>query len=319
MQKQIAFLAQGNNTKFMGPVTDWARERYAVQVPALGLDEGDAELVRAVLETADLTWVEWVQDLAVLAASLPRRGKLVLRVHSFEAYTGLPALVDWERVDALVVVAPHVTEVLRLRTPDLAERVRVVVVPNGVDLQRFTLRRNPQRTGKIAFVGALRHTKNLPMVLQCFAVAAQKDQKLTLHLAGQYEGDELEQTELAVYLHQLIHTLGLDQRVFFHGQVADIPAFLEDKDQLLSCSLRESFGYNIAEAMARGVSPVVHHFPGALSLFPGERIFGTVDEAARLLLAPPPPGPLLRAYVAERFSLAHQQAALATLFGELLG
>ncbi|MBU1230363.1 MAG: glycosyltransferase [Proteobacteria bacterium] len=319
MQKQIAFLAQGNNAKFLGPVLHWALERHEVAVPPLGLDAGDEPLVRGVLERADLTWVEWVQDLAVLAASLPRRGRLVLRLHSFEAYTGLPALVDWSRVDALVVVAPHVAEIMKLRIPDLAERVRVAVVPNGVDLKRFALRKSKARTGRIAFVGALRHTKNLPMVLQCFAAAARRDQGLTLHLAGQYEGGELEQTELAVYLPHLIHALGLRERVVFHGQVADIPAFLEDKDALLSCSMRESFGYNIAEAMARGVAPVVHHFPGAEELFPGERIFHTVDEAAELLLAPPPPPHALRAFVAERHSLAHQRAALEALIGELLG
>lgn len=319
MQKQIAFLAQGNNTKFLGPVADWARERHLVRVPALALDGSDEALVREVLEFSDLTWVEWVQDLAVLAAALPRRGKLVLRVHSFEAYTSLPARVPWERVDALVVVAPHVTEILRLGIADLTERVRVVVVPNGVDLGRFRLRRKPVGTGRIAFVGALRHTKNLPLVLQCFAAAAARDERLTLHLAGQYEGGELEQTELAVYLHHLIHALRLGERVVFHGQVADIPAFLADKDALISCSMRESFGYNIAEAMACGVAPVIHHFPGAGALFPAERIFHTVDEAAALLLSPPPQAAALRAFVAERFSLAHQHAALGGLFGELLG
>lgn len=318
MQKQIAFVVQGGNAKFLDPVLTWATERFGGFSRLDWRGEGDREALGRTLEQADLTWVEWVQDAAIAASILPRKGKLVLRLHSFEAYTSLPALVEWERVDALMVVAPHVTEILKLGTPDLPGLVRVAVVPNGVDLARYTLRKNPARTGRVAFVGALRHTKNLPLVLQCFAKAAERDATLTLHLAGQYEGGELEQTELAVYLHHLVRQLGLAERVVFHGQVADIPAFLEDKDALISCSMRESFGYNIAEAMARGVAPVIHHFPGAAALFPRERIFHTVDEAAGLLLGPAPDPRALRSFIGTRHSLAHQIAALDGLVAELL-
>lgn len=317
MQKQMAFVVQGGTDKFLHPVLDWARDRLGGFSRLDWRGEGDREALGRTLAEADLTWVEWVQDAAVHAARLPRKGKLVLRLHSFEAYTSLPTLVDWERVDALLVVAPHVTEILKLSLPDLESRVRVVVVPNGVDMARYALRKPRPKTGRIAFVGALRHTKNLPLVLQCFAAAAKTDASLSLHLAGQYEGGELEQTELAVYLTHLIHSMGLAGRVHFHGQVADIPAFLEDKDALISCSMRESFGYNIAEAMARGVAPVIHHFPGAAALFPRERIFHTVEEAAALLAGPAPDPRALRTFVGARHSLGHQIQALDGLLEEL--
>jgi hypothetical protein len=36
MQKQIVFLAQGNNVKSLKPVDDWARERFQVERPGPG-------------------------------------------------------------------------------------------------------------------------------------------------------------------------------------------------------------------------------------------------------------------------------------------
>ncbi|WP_243547274.1 glycosyltransferase [Pseudodesulfovibrio tunisiensis] len=315
MSKKIALLVQGGNGKFLSPVRDWFSRDCEVREFA----SPDTETLREALAWADLTWIEWVQDLAAEASRMKRRGKLVARLHSFEAYTPGPTRVLWQNVDALCVVAPHVTEILKIRMPDLESRTRVVVLPNGVDMKRFTLKRDFARTGKIAFAGQLRHTKNLPLVLQCFASAADSTPDLTLHIAGEYAGEPLERMELAVYLNHMIHVLGLNDRVHFHGQVADMNAWLEDKDALISCSMRESFGYNIAEAMAKGIFPAIHHFPGAGGIFPAECIFNTVRECRSLLLGDRPIPRSLRAYALSRFPLERQQQALAELVHDLIG
>ncbi|MDD4952144.1 MAG: glycosyltransferase family 4 protein [Desulfovibrionaceae bacterium] len=315
MSKRVAILVQGGNDKFLGPIYAWLNERHEVRV----LDApGPDELARA-LDWADLAWVEWVQDLAAQASRLPRRGRLVMRLHSFEAYTAWPGQVAWENVDRLAVVAAHVAEIVKIQVPDLAERVRVSVLPNGVDLERFGPGRKRERTGKVAFVGALRHTKNLPLVLQCFAAAAKAAPDLSLHLAGRYEGGDLERMELAVYLHHMIAALGLEDRVRFHGQVEDVAAWLSDKDALISCSIRESFAYNVAEAMARGVRPAVHNFPGARTLYPADLVFETVERCAEILLGEGPTPRELRAFVEKNYSLARQLAALESFLKEALG
>lgn len=314
MTKKIALIVQGNNAKFLAPVRQWFSDRYEVREVS-GADEPG---IREALDWADLTWVEWVQDVAVAVSKMARCGRLVMRLHSFEAYTSQPADVVWQNVDALLVVAPHVTDILSLRVPDIEKRTTVFVLPNGIDTERFSLSADTARTGRIGFVGQLRHTKNLPLVLQCFAAAHELDPGLTLHLAGEYAGTELEITELALYLDHLTHAMGLSDAVVHHGQVADMPAWLADKDALISASLRESFGYNIGEAMACGVCPAIHNFPGAGSIYPEELIFNTVSQCRDILTKTLPAPQVLRSYALKHWPLELQQAKLGELAALML-
>jgi glycosyltransferase involved in cell wall biosynthesis len=59
--------------------------------------------------------------------------------------------------------------------------------------------------------------------------------------------------------------------------------WLEDKNYVLSTSIHESFGYGIAEAMARGIKPIIHDFPYAYEIWGEELLFRTVDEAVGLI------------------------------------
>jgi len=314
MTKKIAILVQGGNDKFLAPIRDWFEARFEVRV----IKGKNQNKIQDALNWADLTWVEWVQKLAVDVSKMERRGKLVMRLHSFEAYTSLPSMVDWQNVDALAVVAPHVTEILKLRISDLTERTKVFVLPNCIDTDRFDIPANKERTGRIAFVGQLRHTKNIPLLLQCFASAHQVDPSLTLHLAGEYDGGELEVMELALYIDHMTHAMGLSNAVTLHRHVEDVASWLGDKDALISASIRESFGYNIGEAMACGVRPVIHNFPGAETIFPPELIFNTIDQCRDILLAGGLPPQDLRAYALKSWPLKLQLAKLAELTGMML-
>ncbi len=315
MTKKIAILVQGGNDKFLAPIRDWFESRFEVRV----IKGNNRDKIQEALNWADLTWVEWVQKLAVDVSKMERKGKLVMRLHSFEAYTSLPSLVDWQNVDALVLVAPHVTDILRLRISDITDLTTIFILPNCIDTDQFDIPANKQKTGKIAFVGQLRHTKNLPLVLQCFASAHQADPTLTLHLAGEYDGGELEVMELALYINHITHAMGLGKSVSLHRHVDDIATWLQDKDALISASIRESFGYNIGEAMACGVRPAIHNFPGAGSIYPEELIFNTVKECRNILLAKGPTSQDLRAHVFKSWPLKLQMVKLAELTGMMLG
>ena len=315
MTKNIALIVQGNNDTFLPPVRAWFSSRFTVRE----ISGDDTEGIREALAWADLTWVEWVQDVAVDVSKMARRGKLIMRLHSFEAYTSLPAAVDWRNVDALMVVSPHVADILSLRVPDIAEQTTLFVLPNCVDTDRFILPEAKTRTGKVAFVGQLRHTKNLPLVLQCFAAARERDPDLTLHLAGDHAGTELEVMELALYIDHMTHAMGLAHAVTLHGHVADMPGWLADKDALISASIRESFGFNIAEAMACGVRPAIHNFPGAGSIYPEELIFNTVAQCCAILMADTPSPQAVRGYAVQHWPLALHEAKLAELVGMMLG
>lgn len=67
-----------------------------------------------------------------------------------------------------------------------------------------------------------------------------------------------------------------------YGHVGDIDLWLEDKNYLLCTAISEGCPNNVIEAMAKGIKPVVHNWPGSESLFRGY-VFNTVDEAVDMM------------------------------------
>jgi glycosyltransferase involved in cell wall biosynthesis len=139
----------------------------------------------------------------------------------------------------------------------------------------------------------------------------QLDPTYSVHVAG-----ALTDLRTARYLRQMMESLGLGGVVRFDGHVTDMPAWYADKGVLLSTSMYESFGMNIGEAMAVGAFPVVHHFPGADTLWPRECLFASVDQAVALIRSGRPG--LYRDWVAERYGLGIQEAMVLDLLSELV-
>ncbi len=97
-----------------------------------------------------------------------------------------------------------------------------------------------------------------------------------LHIAGKYQDRILES-----YINNKIKEYSLAENVIFHDWL-DGPKMNELWDSLnyiLCTSITESFGYSIAEAMARGIKPVIHDFIGAEKVWDAKYIFGNYSEA----------------------------------------
>ena len=281
-------------------------------------DTFDESSIAQLCRWADLAFVEWMAEHAVAVSRHRRPCKVLVRLHSYEAYTVQANAIRWENVDLLVSVAGHVLALLESRIPDLKQRVRTRIIPNGLDVSRFPAKPPAPRGKRIAWVGTLRHTKNFPLMLQCLRAVCDRDPGWTLHVAGDYPAwNGVESMENMVYNLHMIEQLGLRDQVTFCGNVEDMPGWYRDKDALVSTSIRESFGYAIAEAMATGLQPVVHAFPGAQAVWPRECLFYTVAQCADMLVAGAYDPKALRAFVTERYGLAKQLATWAVTLGEL--
>jgi glycosyltransferase involved in cell wall biosynthesis len=135
---------------------------------------------------------------------------------------------------------------------------RVFVVPNGVDVQRFSPRAPdaqlrdelglPAGAPVAAIVAALRPEKNHELFLRSAAraLAARPDAHFLVIGDG----------HLRAGLEQLAHDLGLDNHVHFLGTRADIPQLLGLVDVLALSSHMEANPVSILEGLACG-KPVV--------------------------------------------------------------
>jgi glycosyltransferase involved in cell wall biosynthesis/MoaA/NifB/PqqE/SkfB family radical SAM enzyme len=311
---KIAILPHKNNVSFMGELLARMRASHDVEI----VNADDKEGIDRALMTADLCWIEWATDFAVRVTQRPRRCRTILRLHSFEAFVASVQRIHWENVDDLVFVSPYIREVLKDQVRDIETRVRTHVVPNCVDLDMFYFKDKP-RGKRIAFVGALRPTKNIPFLLQCFREVYSADPEYTLHVAGELFGEELHRAELKYYIKHIESQLGLRGCVSYYGQVQDVSSWLDDKDFILSTSIREGHPVNVIEGMAKGLKPVVHNFPGAQYLYPGEWVFNTAQGCRDIILAPEFERARYRAYAQERWSAASVLPQIDALLDSVAG
>lgn len=305
----LADRVKGAQDSFLRPLLPALRDRYDVRF--VSLPPGDA-LAREIA-ASDMVWLEWCWDHAVWAtgSGVLAGRPCVLRLHSIEALqTDFPGRVDWRQVHRLVVVGGDIAELVASRFPAIPPAVRIVPIPNGIDMARFAPGA-PDRF-RIAWVGHVEPKKNPALLLQIAHRLRQCDPRYRIRAAGAF-------TDLRTlrYLQDVTPALALGDSLQFDGPVADMPAWYADKGALLSTSLYESFGMAIGEAMAVGAFPVVHRFPGADRLWPPECLFATIDEAVALIRAARPG--LYRAWVAERYGLDRQETAVLAMLAELSG
>lgn len=197
------------------------------------------------------------------AAAGPRRR--VLMVHS----TGLwGKRGSFSRVDRAALPAfGSVVALARSHAAYLVEREgiardRVVVIPNGVDTERFRPASAAERAARrrelgvpagafaAGIVAALRPEKNHELFLRAAARTAAALPDARFLVVG--EGGE------AGTLQALAGTLGLGERVLFLGRRDDVPAVLAALDVLVlpSHPVVETFPLVVLEGMASGLAVV---------------------------------------------------------------
>ena len=254
------------------------------------------------MEDADICWFEWCDEVLVHATKLDvaKTKPIVCRLHRFEVFTDFPGKVEWERVDALMIVTDHLLEILRVTVPGIEDRVQITTVKNGVATEKIPfVHRNVGFN--LASVGYINMRKNPMMLLQIMEKLVRFDSKYKLYVAGKFQ-DPL----LHIYWEHMVIDMGLKDHVQFDGWQEDIPSWLSDKQFLVSTSVHESFGYSIAEAMALGIKPIVHNFPYATRIWPEQILYNTVDEAVGMITSNVYGSQAYRNFIEEHYSLVEQ-------------
>lgn len=135
---------------------------------------------------------------------------------------------------------------------------RIVVAPNGIELDRFSLV-EPLRANSlnltVGIIASLVPAKNHEMFLHAAAVVHNVMPEVRFLVAG--DGP------LAGYLSELARGMGLDSCVEFLGRVTDVPALLGRLDVVCLSSDTEALPLSVMEAMAAG-RPVIATDVGAV-------------------------------------------------------
>ncbi len=169
----------------------------------------------------------------------------------------------WRRrfVRRLILPKCHQTVVTSAMMYDLAvssfrvPKSKIAYIKTGVDSDRFMPRSNPQLRGQIAsnpsavifgYVGSLRPSKNVPMLVKAFAKIWQPNYYLALFGQGSEKAS----------LENLASELGVRDAIKFMGHFEDVAQVYGSFDVYVTTSKSEAASNSLLESMAAGLPAV---------------------------------------------------------------
>lgn len=214
-----------------------------------------------VLDNAEVVWCDFLTDNAVTVANYECKAKKILRIHSFDAFGEAIKYLDFDKFDKVIFVAKHIQDYVKKYGVKNS-----IVIPNGVDLNKFTLS-HKVKNNKIAYTGYLSRKKGIGELL----LIAKSFPNYEFHLAGKFQEDDV--TE---YMKML------PKNVFLNSWQYDLNEFFKDKTYIINTSLRESQGMSIMEGMACGLKPIVNNWIGAKEIY-GEFVYDNIKDIEKIL------------------------------------
>jgi glycosyltransferase involved in cell wall biosynthesis len=269
-----------------------------------------------LLAWPDLVVVDWAMEPAAWATlHVPETTRLAVRLHRIEAFSAQAHVLDYSRIDDLVVVAPHVAALARRALP-LTEDQRVHVVPVTPPLEEYLVEKRPGAERTLGLVAWAVPVKDTDWALDVLQGLRAHDPAWRLVLIGRGLGDRLTARSWTYKerLEARIAAAEAEGAVERLGFRADIPEVLRDVGVILSSSKIEGCQVGFFEGAASAAFPVARDWPwarpfagGAKTVMPAEWLVEDPAGAVGRILAADASGDLaaagLRAaeYVRERY------------------
>ena len=294
---KLAFFCDDHGMWSVDETTRFVKERFEVRF----LEDRSQGQIQDFMKWSDISWFEWGSDLAVSGSKQPKVCKNIVGLHRNVGHRQWPRRVDWANIDVVVAVGnSFAKDAIAQKVPELQSQTSVAVVPSGVNLERFAIV-NRQRGKNIAFLSDLKATTNPAFILQCMQKLHYVDPEYRLFFGGEFEDTTIEQ-----YIRHMVAALDLSDLVFFDGPQENVRCWLEDKHYIVSTSIFERQSTGLLEAMACGLKPVVHNFPGADQIFPSEFLFNISEEFCEQICSEQYEPQRYRRFVEEYYPLRKQ-------------
>lgn len=267
-----------------------------------------------------------------MAAVMSRKKdlKVIATVHSLRRSRTLNRRLTnrflFPRISRIFAVSEAVRQDV-LRANRFLDPGKIVVVHNGINLDRFPLRDGTEKRDGwpiLGTVGRLVHTKGQIYLLRAFAEVMKTFPNALLLFAG--DGPLLQD------LKRESEKLGVAARVRFQGFQEDVPIFLSGIDLFIFPSLAEGLALSVLEAMATGTPVIASRVGGIPEILNGQPCGRLVEarDAAGLaqaildLLSKGEPGlvdigRLGRKRVEEAFSLGRMVSDTERLYLQVIG
>lgn len=308
-KKKAAFFVKRGMDSFLEDIIKGLNDDYETKKIIVTdykeIDEG--------MNWADICWFEWCDELIAYGSKykLAEEKKIICRLHRYEAFTNYIQDVNWHNVDKVIFVAEHIRNIVisKIKLPI----GKCEVIPNGINLDKFKYQ-NRKKGFKLACIGYLNLRKNPMIIIQYFNELVKKDNRYQLYFAGSFQEESL-----LYYIKDIINRLQIEKNVHFDGFIPNdkMSEWLKDKNYIVTGSIAEGHPVGVMEAMASGLKPAIHYFPGAESFYPKEYIYNDLYGFMRIITEDEYSSKDYREFIKDRYSLKKQIKSVKKLIGEL--
>ncbi len=265
-----------------------------------------------LMEWCDIAWFDGGGPVLIEASHRPGARKTIVSLRCSDVRDDWVRQVRWESVDILVQIGSSAVEEALLKwVPDIRNRTRLVVVPNGIDTERCLFPQRP-RGKNLACMGRLSMESNPAFLLQCMQKLHYIDPGYRLFFAGDFESPVLEQ-----YTMHMVQTLGLGAVVSFERHPGHLNGWLGDKHFIVSSGLGEGQVDSLLTGMACGLKPVVHNFAGAERRFPAGCLYNIAEEFCQRVQSPEYDPAGYRRFVEQRYPIREQLRLVGGILNQL--
>lgn len=247
---------------------DWGNSWIPLYTSILEKEGHEVRVVRPDKQSdfdADLGLHMWA------APSVNWYPRNIMFMRRYEFFTNEWKKFDWSKIETLIFcnewIKANVEEFFQ------GNGLRTELIYNAVDTSRWTFKKR-SHGNKIGMVCFVHPKKNIPLAIQIMSILPPEYE---LHIAG-----GIQDTCVADYLANYAYHKGIKMYFYNHIPREYLDEWWEDKSYCLSTSVSEGNPNNVLEAMAKGIKPVVHAWPGAESQF--EKVFYTAADAAADIL-----------------------------------
>lgn len=270
------------------------------------------------VEGFDVVYFFPVQDNLSKASHKQEKPKdtfIIAEAVDIDIYSNHPGSVNWSFVDALVFMSKHMQEYANEKFGKKFGAIPQYIIPGGVDLDKFTFRKDPVNNYNVAWIGRLWIAKNVFGALQIFnqLIKLRSWEPWRLYIRGdKYHPPHWWRRHVESYLDV---NPDLKTRVEFTPPAKDMNEWLEDKAFLLQTSFKEAQSYVCLEAAVKGLKPIIQMTTGMLDLYPQNWIFMTHDEAIRMILGEYNPTDY-RKFIVENYSIEKRVESFERIWGQ---
>jgi glycosyltransferase involved in cell wall biosynthesis len=208
---------------------------------------------------ADLNFFYQADNVFVTATKTKElTGKTFAQCIDIEVWSNQPQTADWTKANGCIFMAKHIQDKVQRETKIACP---VKLIKPGIDLTKWTFREKKlEDVRRIAYVVGDRRiwdVKRLDIAFQLLRDLLDSGGLYQLHIRGTYSSHE----QYNAYCKYLEKDLDLGGFVVWYPEkIEDLNAWLGVMDYYLNPSTKEAFSYATAEAMAKGIKPIINNW-----------------------------------------------------------